>query len=217
MLHRLAPFLLLLALTLPGCPGPTIGDDDDDSAVADDDDDSAVADDDDAGPSEDRVVIVTTMGTFTVQLFLEEAPITSENFLAYVDEGFYDGTDELGATIFHRVIADFVAQGGGQTADGVGKDTHDPIVNEAIDSGLSNVRGTLAMARTNAPDTATSQFFVNLVDNTFLDPGGSTDAGYAVFAEVVDGMDVVDAIGVVATDGADQPLVDVIMESVTRE
>lgn len=206
MPHRPLALLCLLALVLVGCP-----------PHGDDDDDSAVTDDDDSAPSEDRVVVVTSMGTFTVELFLEEAPITSENFLTYVDEGFFDGQDGLGATIFHRVIADFVIQGGGHTEAGAAKDTHPAIVNEASDSGLSNVRGTLSMARTNAPDTATSQWFVNLVDNTFLDPGESTPDGYAVFAEVVDGMDVVDSIGLVATDGADQPLVPVVMQSVTRE
>jgi cyclophilin family peptidyl-prolyl cis-trans isomerase len=162
-------------------------------------------------------VVVTSMGAFTVELFLDDSPITTANFLAYVDEGFFDGTDGEGATIFHRVIADFVIQGGGQTAEGTQKSTHAAIVNEAIDSGLSNVRGTLAMARTNAPDSATSQWFVNVVDNTFLDPGDSTPDGYAVFAEVVEGMDVVDAIAGVATNGADQPLTPVVMESVTRE
>lgn len=209
---RLIALLGLLCFTLIGCPTPR-GDDDDGG----DDDDSAAVDDDDAVEGNARVVIETTMGTFVVEVFEEESPITAANFLTYVDSGFFDGTDGLGATIFHRVIADFVIQGGGQTADGTQKATLAAIVNEAIDSGLSNVRGTLSMARTNAPDSATSQWYVNLEDNTFLDPGQSTPAGYAVFAEVVDGMDVVDAIGVTATDGADQPLTDVVMESVTRQ
>ena len=157
------------------------------------------------------------MGTFRVELFVDEAPVTANNFLDYVDEGFFDGDDGLGATIFHRVIAGFMIQGGGQTEDGVQKSTHPAIVNEASDSGLSNERGTLSMARTNAPDSATSQFFVNLVDNPFLDPGEATPDGYAVFGTVVDGMDVVEAIGVVSTDPSnDQPLEAVVIEDVRR-
>jgi len=133
----------------------------------------------------------TSLGDITIELDAENAPITVENFLAYVDEGFYDGT------IFHRVIPGFVLQGGGFTADMQQKSTHDPIKNEA-DNGLKNERGTLSMARTPEVDSATSQFFVNLVDNAFLDHG-TRDFGYAVFARVTEGMDVVDKIATVET------------------
>ena len=135
----------------------------------------------------------TTLGSFTVELFETEAPITSQNFLDYVDAGHFDGT------VFHRVIPNFVVQGGGLTADMKQKPTRAPIRNEA-DNGLRNRRGTLSMARTNDPHSATSQFFINLVDNAFLDPvrGG---AGYAVFGHVVEGMDVVDKMAAVKTGG----------------
>jgi cyclophilin family peptidyl-prolyl cis-trans isomerase len=214
MHHRSLALLSLLAFTflLAACPAPR-GDDDD----AADDDDSATIDDDDDAVSDDRVVVETTMGDFAIELYLDEAPITSANFLTYVDDGFFDGGDGLGATIFHRVIADFVAQGGGQTEDGTQKTTHAAIVNEATDSGLSNVAYSLAMARTNDPDSATSQWFINLVDNLFLDPGESTPDGYAVFGHIVEGADVVDAIGVTPTNGADQPTTAVVMEAVYRE
>ena len=114
-----------------------------------------------------------------------KAPISSDNFLKYVDSGFYNNT------IFHRVIPGFMVQGGGFTSQMVQKQTRDPIRNEAS-NGLHNVRGTLSMARTSNPNSATSQFFINVADNAFLDPG--RDAGYAVFAKVVNGMDVVDQI-----------------------
>lgn len=128
----------------------------------------------------------TSQGDFTVELFTEEAPISSDNFQAYVDAGFFDGT------IFHRVIPGFVLQGGGFTADMQQKKTNAPIKNEAT-NGVKNKRGTLSMARTNDINSATSQFFVNLVDNDFLDnkPGSY---GYAVFGKVVSGMEVIDAI-----------------------
>lgn len=130
-----------------------------------------------------RLVFKTSHGDFTVELYPDEAPGTVENFLRYVDEGFYDGT------IFHRVIPDFVIQGGGFTPELERKPTHDPIRNEA-GNGLSNEMGTLSMARTSDPHSATSQFFVNLGDNTPLDAGD----GYAVFGRVVEGMEVVEAI-----------------------
>jgi len=133
----------------------------------------------------------TTLGSFTIELFDKEAPITAKNFLDYVDAGHFDGT------VFHRVIPGFVIQGGGFTADMRQKQTSAPIRNEA-DNGLKNRRGTLSMARTNDPHSATSQFFVNLVDNAFLDPGRG-GAGYAVFGTVVEGMDVVDKIAAVKT------------------
>jgi len=133
-----------------------------------------------------QVVFETSAGDIRLELFADDAPVTVENFLAYVDDGFYDGT------IFHRVIPGFVVQGGGFTADMERKRTGEPITNEA-DNGLKNERGTLSMARTQAKDSATSQFFINLADNAFLDHG-TRDFGYAVFARVVAGMDVVQRI-----------------------
>ena len=128
----------------------------------------------------------TSLGSFTVELFDKEAPISAKNFRDYVEAGFFDGT------IFHRVIPGFVIQGGGFTPEMQQKKTRAPIQNEAS-NGLKNRRGTLSMARTNDPHSATSQFFVNLVDNAFLDPGRG-GAGYAVFGCVTDGMAVIDAI-----------------------
>jgi cyclophilin family peptidyl-prolyl cis-trans isomerase len=150
----------------------------------------------------------TSKGSFTVQLFDKQAPISVENFLKYVDEGFFDGT------IFHRVIAGFMVQGGGLTADLKDKRGRAPIKNEAT-NGLKNKRGTLAMARTNDVDSATSQFFINVVDNAFLDhkPG---NYGYAVFGRVASGMDVVDAIAAVKT-GTKGRYQDVPTETVTIE
>jgi peptidyl-prolyl cis-trans isomerase A (cyclophilin A) len=137
------------------------------------------------------VVLTTSMGNIEIKLATKEAPITTENFLSYVDHDFYDGT------LFHRVMQGFMIQGGGYSADGALKATGDPIVLES-DNGLKNKRGTIAMARTSDPNSATAQFFINLVNNTFLDHSPTTD-GYAVFGEVVEGMDVVDAIGGVKT------------------
>lgn len=132
------------------------------------------------------VVLSTTKGDITVELFDDDAPRTVENFLEYVDAGFFDGT------IFHRVIPEFMIQGGGFTADMQQKPTRAAIKNEA-DNGRKNARGTLAMARTQDVDSATAQFFINLADNDFLNHG-ARDFGYAVFGQVTDGMDVVDAI-----------------------
>jgi peptidyl-prolyl cis-trans isomerase A (cyclophilin A) len=137
------------------------------------------------------VVFSTTQGDIKIEFFPQEAPITVENFLRYVDDGFFDGT------IFHRVIPGFVIQGGGFTADMQQKQTHEPIRNEA-DNGVKNSRGTLSMARTQARDSATSQFFINLADNAFLDHG-ERDFGYAVFGHVVEGMEVVDKIAALPT------------------
>ena len=202
---RLLPALLLLPL-LVACPPTPVADDDDD------DDDSA------GGTISDRMLTAqTTLGDFGIELLPDEAPVTAGNFLQYVDEGFYDGSDGLGATIFHRVIPDFMAQGGGFTADGVQKSTRAPIANEASSSGLSNLRGTLSMARTSAPNSATSQFFINVVDNAFLDAGGSTPDGYAVFGRVTFGMDVVDQIVAVPRDGTDWPDEDIVITSLTRD
>jgi len=154
----------------------------------------------------------TSLGSFTVDLDAKEAPLTVENFLAYVDSGHFAGT------VFHRVIPGFVIQGGGLTADMRAKPTRAPVKNEA-GNGLKNRRGTLSMARTNDIHSATSQFFVNLTDNASLDqrPGSF---GYAVFGRVVKGMEVVDAIAKVKTGSKghhdDVPLEPVVLESVTR-
>lgn len=159
------------------------------------------------------LTIATTHGDFRVELNTEKAPLSCENFLRYVDEGFYDGT------VFHRVIPGFMIQGGGMGEDLERRPTHEPIRNEA-DNGLKNLRGTISMARTAQVDSATTQFFVNLSDNAFLDHGGR-DFGYAVFASVVAGMDVVDAIAAVATGRRgmhdDVPLDAVFIKSVSRD
>ena len=141
-----------------------------------------------------KVIMETSMGNIIIELFPNEAPITVQNFLSYVDENFYDGT------IFHRVIKNFMIQGGGYTADFIEKETKPPIKNEAS-NGLKNERGTIAMARTMVIDSATCQFFINHVDNSFLDHKNNTPEGYgyAVFGRVIDGMDVVDAIANVKT------------------
>ncbi len=154
----------------------------------------------------------TSHGPFTVELYPKEAPVTVENFLKYVDDGFFDGT------IFHRIVPGFVIQGGGLTADFGNKKTRAPISNEAK-NGLKNLRGTLSMARTSDVNSATSQFFVNLVDNAFLD-NSARDFGYAVFGRVTDGMDVIDKIAKVETGRrkgyTDAPLEDVVITSAKR-
>lgn len=154
----------------------------------------------------------TSHGNFTVEPMEKEAPVTVANFLKYIDDGFYDGT------IFHRVIPGFMIQGGGMTPDMSQKKNHPPIRNEA-DNGMKNLRGTLSMARTDDPHSATSQFFVNLTDNDFLDQSRG-NAGYAVFAKVVEGMEVIDAIAKVRTGRmrghGDVPVETVLIKSVTR-
>ena len=137
------------------------------------------------------ITITTNHGDIKVELFDEKAPITCENFRKYIEDGFYDNT------IFHRVIPNFMVQGGGFDSDMSQKATRDPIKNEA-DNGVGNARGTLAMARTSVVDSATAQFFINLRDNDFLNHG-SRDYGYAVFGQVTEGMDIVDKIAGVAT------------------
>jgi len=137
------------------------------------------------------ITIVTNHGDIVVELFEEAAPISCENFRQYIEDGFF------AETVFHRVIPNFMIQGGGMHADLLPKDTRVSIKNEAA-NGEKNLRGTLAMARTGEADSATSQFFINLSDNAFLDHGGQ-DYGYAVFAKVTDGMDVVDKIAAVPT------------------
>lgn len=136
-----------------------------------------------------RVLMETSLGNVTIELYEKESPASVANFLAYANKGFYNGT------IFHRVIREFMVQGGGFTEDLKQKPTFAPIKNEA-DNGLKNKRGTIAMARTNVVDSATAQFFINLVDNSFLDYRDASDSGYgyAVFGRVVEGMDVVDRI-----------------------
>lgn len=151
------------------------------------------------------VVLETSHGNICLEFYPEKAPLTVDNFLRYVDEGFFDGT------VFHRVIPGFVIQGGGFTEEMAQKKTRDPIRNEA-DNGLRNLRGTLSMARTQQVNSATSQFFINLADNAFLDHG-QRDFGYAVFARVVEGMDVVDRIAEQAT-GNRGPHQDVPVEAI---
>ena len=152
------------------------------------------------------ITIKTNHGDISVELFDDKAPISCENFLQYAREGHYDGT------VFHRVIPNFMIQGGGMDENLADKPTRAPIKNEA-DNGISNERGTLAMARTMVVDSATSQFFINLKDNDFLDHG-TRDFGYAVFAKVTDGMDVVDKIAAVRT-GNQAGHQDVPVEAVT--
>ena len=160
-----------------------------------------------------RVLMQTSKGAITLELDAEKAPKTVANFLAYVDDGFYDGT------IFHRVIPDFMIQGGGLQPDMEKKATREPVENEAK-NGLKNLRGSIAMARTSDPHSATAQFFINHKDNANLDYPSFDGWGYAVFGRVVDGMDVVDAIAAVPTGARaghrDVPRETVLIESVRR-
>lgn len=172
----------------------------------------------------ETAVIKTSVGTIEIELDRENAPITVENFVTYANDGFYDGL------VFHRVFSNFVIQSGGIYPNGTRKITREPIVNEAI-NGLSNVRGTITMASTLEPDSATSQFFINVVDNTGLDYQNPDSPGYAVFGKVVKGMDVVDAIKDVETTtkeiyipewdysmpAENWPVEDIVIESVTIE
>ncbi|MER3416587.1 MAG: cyclophilin [Gemmataceae bacterium] len=160
------------------------------------------------------VVMETSLGTIKIELFEAQAPITVKNFLQYVDDKFYDGT------IFHRVIDNFMVQGGGYEPGMKEKKTRPPIKNESA-NGLSNERGTIAMARTSDPDSATAQFYINVVDNKFLDKSNARDGvGYCVFGRVIEGMDVVDKIRKVETRtfGSFQnvPVRDVIIKSARR-
>ncbi|MBT7982475.1 MAG: peptidyl-prolyl cis-trans isomerase [Akkermansiaceae bacterium] len=173
-----------------------------------------------------KVILTTNYGNITIELNAEKAPVTVKNFLKYVDSKYYDGT------IFHRVINNFMIQGGG-FADGdppAQKPTNPPIKNEGKKSGLSNTRGTISMARTNDPNSATSQFFINVVDNSkSLDPGGFSPDGYAVFGKVVEGMEFVDKIKAVETGSSglktsvgirpmgDVPKKKVFIKTITRE
>ncbi len=159
-----------------------------------------------------RVKLETTMGDIVVELDEAKAPVTVKNFLQYVNEGYYNGT------IFHRVIKGFMIQGGGFTADMKQKEGHKPIINEGK-NGLKNLRGTISMARTNDPDSATSQFFINHADNAFLDYSSPAQPGYAVFGKVVEGIEVVDKIANVKTAKAgyyaDVPVETVMIKSAT--
>jgi cyclophilin family peptidyl-prolyl cis-trans isomerase len=163
----------------------------------------------------DTYTIDTTVGTFTIQLDTKNAPLHAANFAKYADEGFFDGL------IFHRVIRDFMVQGGGMTKDlSQKRTTGNPVKNESL-NGQKNLRGTLAAARTNDPDSATSQFFINLKDNDFLDGDPKTKKiGYSVFGKVTAGMDVVDRIAALRTTtrGAysDVPEIPVVINSVKR-
>ena len=162
-----------------------------------------------------KVEMKTNQGVIVLELNSKLAPITTENFLKYVESGFYTGT------IFHRVIGNFMIQGGGYTQDFKEKPTGDAIENEArqgLQGGLKNDRGTIAMARTNDPHSATSQFFINVVDNDFLNYS-SSNVGYAVFGKVIEGIDIVDKIRLIPTGSGgffqtDVPQTQVIIESV---
>jgi peptidyl-prolyl cis-trans isomerase B (cyclophilin B) len=160
------------------------------------------------------ITFTTNLGDFTIELDMQRAPVSSKNFLTYCNEGFYEGT------IFHRVIKGFMIQGGGFTENMDEKPTHDAIVNEA-NKGLSNVIGTIAMARTDAPHSATGQFFINMADNDFLDHVATTNAGwgYAVFGKVSAGMEVIKQIERVKTATVagheDVPFESIVIEKVT--
>lgn len=158
-----------------------------------------------------KVLMTTNHGDIEIELYADKAPDTVKNFLEYVNSGFYNGT------IFHRVISGFMVQGGGFTADMQQKETYDPIKNEA-NNGLKNDKGTLAMARTSAPHSASSQFFINLVDNDFLNFKSESPQGwgYAVFGKVTNGMDIVEKIGQVDT-GRVMGMGDVPKDTVTIE
>ncbi|WP_100642911.1 peptidylprolyl isomerase [Alteromonas facilis] len=160
------------------------------------------------------ITLHTTLGDITLQLFADKAPKTVANFIEYAKSGFFDNT------LFHRVIPNFMVQGGGMTPDMEQKDTQAPIENEA-NNGVKNTRGSVAMARTNDPHSATAQFFINLVDNDFLDFRNETmnGWGYCVFGEVTEGMDIVDKMSGVKTGNhgyhADVPVEPILIESVT--
>ncbi len=162
-----------------------------------------------------KVKFATSSGDFVVEVYPDKAPKTVENFLQYVKDKHYDGT------VFHRVIGNFMVQGGGFDASFQQKPTRAPVVHEgrqAMEKGLRNVVGTLAMARTNDPQSATAQFFINVKDNAFLDPG-TQGFGYTVFGKVVSGMDVIDKIKTVPTGvgpvGADVPKTPILINSAT--
>jgi peptidyl-prolyl cis-trans isomerase A (cyclophilin A) len=193
-----AAFILLSGLLLAGCKAA-------EQAPGSNKDETPVA-------KNPVVVMETSEGTIKIELFQDKMPVTVKNFLAYVDEKFYDGT------IFHRVISKFMIQGGGFTPDMKQKATHAPIKNEAS-AELKNNRGTLAMARTSDVDSATAQFFINTKDNDFLNHKDETARGfgYCVFGKVTEGMDVVDKIEQTKTGNQDVPKTPIIIKSVKRE
>jgi len=168
---------------------------------------ASVASDNRSSP---MVKFQTSLGDILIELYPDDAPVTVENFVTYVESGFYDGT------IFHRVIPGFVVQGGGMQPGMQQKSTREPITNEA-DNNLNNLAGTLSMARTNEPHSATSQFFINLKNNDFLDHRGKTPQGwgYAVFGKVVEGMSVVEKMAAVKTTSfgpySDVPAEDIVL------
>ncbi len=221
---------LILFLALPACSGSggksktdgmDAGGSSDKGAVADNRtiaDNGTTADKgqaaDKGSSTSTKVKLTTSLGDIELELNAAKAPITVANFLKYVDAGFYDGT------IFHRVISNFMIQGGGYTTSMTKKTTNPAIKNEAT-NGLSNLRGTIAMARTSVVDSATSQFFINVVDNKGLDYKSSSSYGYAVFGKVVSGMATVDKIKAVPTGAKapfskDAPLTDVVIKSAKR-
>jgi cyclophilin family peptidyl-prolyl cis-trans isomerase len=155
------------------------------------------------------IIIETSAGTIKAELWPDKAPLTVKSFLKYIDEDYYNGT------IFHRVIKGFMIQGGGFTEQMVQKKTHAPVKNEAK-SDVGNDRGTLAMARTSVVDSATSQFFINLVDNTFLNHKNETAQGfgYCVFGKVTEGLDIVDKIGQTKTKPGDVPVETIVIKSI---
>jgi peptidyl-prolyl cis-trans isomerase B (cyclophilin B) len=162
----------------------------------------------------DVATLETSLGTIRIKLYKDQAPATVANFLRYVDDKFYNGL------IFHRVVPNFMLQGGGHAADLTERKTREPVKNESA-NGLSNKRGTVAVARTVNPDSGTSQFFINVKDNSFLDKANARDgAGYCVFGEVIEGMDVVDRIMQVKTESragqANLPVEPVLIKSVRR-
>jgi cyclophilin family peptidyl-prolyl cis-trans isomerase len=183
MYASLALIAALLVVAAPGAPTPT------------------------AGKPNPRVTFDTSKGKIVIELFPDKAPKSVAAFEQYVKTGHYN------ATIFHRVIAGFMVQGGGFDTKGVQKPTGAPIQNES-NNGLSNVRGTVALARTSDPHSATSQFFISVVDNSRLDFHGTT-WGYTVFGKVVEGMDVVDTIAAVPTGAADKPVENVVLTKAT--
>ena len=159
------------------------------------------------------IKLSTNMGDITIELFQDKAPETVANFLKYTNEG------KLNGTIFHRVIPNFMIQGGGHLVYMSQIDTHDPVINESSND-ISNKKGTIAMARTSSPNSATSQFFINLRDNEFLDKSNSADGyGYCVFGQVTDGIEIVEQIGAVSTGNngghSDVPIENVIINEVT--
>jgi peptidyl-prolyl cis-trans isomerase B (cyclophilin B) len=211
----LAPFLLLASSCTSSTPSST---DVPDAGSPDIESDGGVGEgsEDPEAPKPVNIVLETDLGNIEIELDAAKAPKTVENFLTYVDEKSYDGT------LFHRVIPGFMIQGGGFDSDYKQKDKHPAVRNEA-DNGLKNARGTIAMARTSAPHSATNQFFINVADNTALDYTAKTTTGwgYAVFGKVTSGMDIADKIVAVPTGAAgpfteDAPVTQIHIKSAHR-